>query len=405
MGEPLTIGALIVAVIAVIVAVAARRNSGTLPSDSAALADAIARTVRSEVDSALATNSENFLSLAGERLARETEATKGSLTAHELTVKGLLDPLSENISKLDDTLVALNRERSTDKGRFDELATALSTGISTLSDQTKALEGALRSSTTRGSWGEVQLRNVIELAGMERYVDFEEQRAGAGESGSGRPDVTVRLPGDAHLAIDAKVPLTAYLAAQDADTPDEYAIQMANHAKALKGHIKTLAERNYSAGFSAGSPTFVLLFVPGESFLSEAMRSDSGLFEYGVKQRVLLATPMNLLAVLWSIGGTWRDHKMAEHAAEVATNAKELYERVAVVLGHVEATGKSLKGATASYNDMVGSIETRMLVTLRKFRDLDVVQTDLVQLSPIEVTPREISAPEVDLALDAADNE
>ena len=288
---------------------------------------------------ALQDNNEQFLTLASERMNVVKEQTKG-----------LLDPFVKQIDQLGKTVSELRSAHDKEKGVVETLTSRMGE----LSASNVALTEALRSPTARGAWGENQLRNVIELAGMTPYCDYEEQSTGENRSGNIiRPDVIVRLPNGAYLAVDAKVPLDAYLEAQESSDQVEIESHLSRHATALRAHVNALASRKYWELNDGPAPEFVVLFVPGESFLADALRVDVSLLQDAMEKRVLLASPVNLLALLWAVARGWQEARITEHAKEIADLGEELYERIGTVLGHIDKTGRGLTSAVNAYNTMV----------------------------------------------------
>ena len=389
--EMVTFLALLVAAAAVVWAVRRGRAPGESapPVDAAALARLIAAEVRVQTGEAatlaLQANNEQFLALATERMNAVQEQTRG-----------LLDPFAEQMRQLGRTVGDLRTAHDKEKGAVDALTTEIGRQITELTSSTVTLSQALRSPTARGAWGENQLRNVIELSGMAPYCDYEEQPTGQNREGArGRPDVRVRMPSGAHLAVDAKVPLSAYLDAQVATDPAEVEGHLARHAAALRAHMRDLSGRRYWEQDDGPAPEFVVLFVPGESFLADALRSDTTLLQDAMEKRVLLASPVNLLALLWSVARGWQEARVSEHAREIAELGEELYDRVGTVLGHVDRTGRGLATAVRAYNDLVGSVDGRLLVTMRKFPDLGAGSGDLVAANEVEALPRRVQAEEL----------
>ncbi len=364
--------------------------------DSAALAAQIGAEVRAQVvtqvaetaASALKHNNEQFLTLATERMG----------AVHEQT-KGLLDPFSEQMRKLGETVGHLQTSHEKEKGAVGAMTLQLGRQMTDLQSTTTTLTEALRSSSARGAWGENQLRNVIELSGMEPYCDFTEQVTAQNRAGDRiRPDVKVRLPNGAQLFVDAKVPLDAYLRAQEATDQKVVDAELKAHAKALEAHVKALAGKKYWEADGEPSPEFVVLFVPGESFLADALRAEPGLLQEAMNQRVLLASPVNLLALLWAVAGGWQQARLAENAREIAELGTELYDRVGTLLEHVDKTGRGLVTALGAYNKLVGSVDDRLLPTMRKFPDLGVGSDELASPPDIELTPRNLRAAELPAA-------
>ena len=394
-GLAILIAVVIAAVAAVVVAVLRRSPAPAAGSalDEAALSAAVRAGVEAEVRRTMAEATQQ----ANSQTQQYFEA-QSALLAEQ--TKGLLQPFEQQVNQLAGTVSTLNQSYAESKGTIGQLASQ----ITTLQASTSSLAEALKSPTARGSWGENQLRNVIQLAGMEPYCDYSEQFTGGSSERSQRPDVVIRLPNGAFLAVDAKAPLAAYQRMQSASDPTQAELELKAHVKAIRDHVKALADRRYWEQFPS-APDFVVMFIPGEGFVSDAMRHDPALLEDAMKSRVLIASPVNLLALLLAVAKGWQAHSVAEHAAKVAELGQRLHERVGVVLDKVTRMGNGLKTANTAYNDMVGSIESRMLVTMREITALGVITADEVESPPaLEVTPRELNAPEAPGQLDSADD-
>ena len=304
----------------------------------------------------------------------------------------MLDRFTKQIDQLGKTVSELRSAHDKEKGAVETLTSRMGE----LSASNVALTEALRSPTARGVWGENQLRNVIELAGMTPYCDYEEQPTGENRSGNiGRPDVRVSLHNGAHLAVDAKVPLDAYLEAQESSDQSEVENHLSRHASALRAHVNALAGRKYWEQNDGPAPEFVVLFVPGESFLADALRVDVSLLQDAMEKRVLLASPVNLLALLWAVARGWQEARITEHAKEIADLGEELYERIGTVLGHMDKTGRGLNSAVNAYNTMVGSVDGRLMVTLRKFPDLGIGNEEIPTPEELETKPRDLQVDEM----------
>lgn len=349
--------------------------------------DALVTSVRTSVEAQVRQTVAEAQRLASQQ---SQEFFKAQADLLEQQTKGILTPFESQVRQLSDSVTALQQTYTTEQGVIQGLAQQ----ITTLQHSTTSLSNALKSPTARGSWGENQLRNVIQLAGMEPYCDYFEQFTGGEAERNQRPDVVVRLPNGAFLAIDSKAPLAAYQRMQEETDPARKDIELKAHVRAMRDHVKALADKKYWQQFPS-APDFVVMFIPGESFVSDALRADPTLLEEAMRSRVLIASPVNLLAVLLAVAKGWQAHSVAEHAAKVAKMGDELYNRVGTVLEKVVKVGNGLKTANSAYNDMVGSIESRMLVTLRQFKGLGVVQgDDLDEVRSLEVAPRELNAPE-----------
>jgi DNA recombination protein RmuC len=255
---------------------------------------------------------------------------------------------------------------------------------------------ALRKPQARGRWGEMQLRNVVEMAGMVSYCDFAEQVTVHDADRTMRPDLIVNMPGGKKVVVDAKAPLQAFLDAYDATDEGDRDRHMAEHARLLRDHIRKLSARSYWAQFSE-APDFVLLFLPGEHFYNAALEADPSLIQQGVDQQVLIATPTTLIALLRAVHYGWQQEKVAENAREISELGRELHTRIGTVAEHVQRLGKRLGGAVDAYNQAVGSLETRVLVSARRFADHGVVGHDkqIAPIDPIDVVPRSPQATEL----------
>jgi len=320
---------------------------------------------------ALDRNARAFLEMAGGRLAAQQEVAKGELEQRQQAVAGLVAPLQETLARMETHIAGVETARQQAYAGLLSQVRGLTETQERLRTETANLAGALRSPTARGRWGEVQLRRVVELAGMVRHCDFSEQvtleRAGTVR----RPDLIVHLPGHRRLAVDAKVPLASYLQAHDSTDDDQRGLLLREHARALRGHVNALAEKAYWEQFPE-APDFVVLFIPGEPFLAAAFDHEPELFEYAYAKRVLLATPTTLIALLQSVAVGWRQESVAADARAVCEVGRELYKRLATMGEHVTAVGRALDRAVEAYNRQVGSMESRVLVTARKLAALEL---------------------------------
>jgi DNA recombination protein RmuC len=315
----------------------------------------------------------------------------------------LLVPLRAELERYDARLGAFDRERATQFGALAARLDLMATASEGLRDQTRQLATALRSPNVRGRWGEVQLRRVVELAGMSAHCDFETQVSTSAEDGDGdarrmRPDLVVRLPGDRCVIVDAKAPLLAYLDAAECADERERTRLLRAHAGHLRMHVETLSRKAYWEQLGAGAtPEFVVLFLPGEAFFSAALEHDPALLDESAARGVILATPTTLIALLRAVAFGWREARMAESAREISALGATLYERLATLGGHVSELGASLDRAVSSYNRAVGSLEGRVLVTARRFRELgaarDRSEIDVIQ--PVDARARGVQSPEL----------
>ncbi len=324
-----------------------------------------------------------------EQLARhEAEA---SITERHGNVSELLLPIRETLSRYDAAFGELGRAQARVAGQITERLDAVTLAGETLRHETQQLSQALRAPSVRGQWGELQLRRVCELAGMLAYCDFEPQVTVRGESGVQRPDLIVRLPGDRRLVVDAKAPLSAYLEAMAASDERTRSSRLAAHAAQVRAHVQQLAAKRYWAQFK-DAPDFVVLFLPGEAFFAAALDADPTLLEAALEDRVLLATPTTLIALLKAAAYGWRQERVADEAAQVAALGRELHERLSVFDEQLVELGRGLQRAVQSYNRAIGSLERRVLVSARKLGTLSGVassnETSLESPPPLDIQVR-----------------
>lgn len=317
---------------------------------------------------ALARNNRAFLDLATQNLALFQESAKGDLAARQQAVAGLVKPLTEELARLAGQTQALEKARAESYGQLSEQVRTLFGAQQELKLETGRLVSALRRPEVRGRWGEVQLKRVVELAGMLEHCDFFEQET----SGDGRrPDMLVRLPGGKTVVLDSKAPVAAYLEAAEAEHEDARGRALTRFVQHVRTHIQQLAAKTYWDQFEQ-SPEFVVMFLPGEAFFSAALQQDPELIEYASAQKIILATPTTLLALLKAVYYGWRQEALADNARQVSELGALLYERLCKLGEHWNNVGKNLGQAVKAYNDATGSLETRVLVTARKFEELQV---------------------------------
>ena len=343
---------------------------------------------------ALAQNNEQFLALADTKFSEARTAVQGDLAQRQQAIARLLDPLSETLERYELGLRQVELER---KGAYEGLSEKLAQlhlGHEQLQRETRNLVTALRSPQTRGRWGEIQLRRVVEMAGMIEHCDFEEQVTTATDDGRLRPDMIVHMPGGRDMVVDAKVPLDAFLKLIEADDDEARALFQGQHAKQLRTHVDQLAKKEYWRQFE--SPQQVVAFIPGDQLLSAAYESDPTLQEYAMANGVLLTTPTMLIALLRTVAFGWQQETLAESAREIQKIGAELYDRLRVMTGHMQTLQRSLTSSVDAYNKAVGSLETRVLVSARRFPGLGVPESgEIAELSPIEAAPRHLQAVEM----------
>jgi DNA recombination protein RmuC len=330
---------------------------------------------------ALNSNRSAFLDLARASFEGFQKEAALQFDSRQKAIDGLVQPIADTLRKVDVKLAEAERERIDAYARLTEK-------VSALGSTAESLSRALRTPSVRGRWGEMQLRRVVEIAGMLQRCDFDEQPSLQGDNGRLRPDLIVHLPGGKQIVVDAKSPLEAFLDAQDASDEEARAGRLQAHARQVRDHMDRLGSKTYWEAL-ATSPEFVVMFLPGETLFSTALQHDVRLIEYGLDQRVLLASPITLIALLTTIAHSWRQEALTENFREVAALGRELYERLATFSGHLNDVRKKLDGAVQSYNQAAGSFESRVLVTARRMKDLDVTTAEeLPPAETIDTVPR-----------------
>ena len=346
---------------------------------------------------ALKTNNETFLSLAETRMREARTEAAGDIDARKKAIEDLLAPMAKTLEQVDREIKDSERRRVETGAQLMQRIVSLDTAGQGLRDETRRLTDALKRPGVRGRWGELQLKRVVELAGMIEYCDFMEQHTIQGDDDARiRPDVIVRLPGGKRIVIDAKAPLDAYLRALEA--PDEVARQnlLGEHARQVRNHIAQLSAKSYFERV-ASTPEFVVMFLPGEMFFSAALEQDPSLIECGVEKRVIPASPTTLIALLRAVAYGWQQEAMEENARKISENGRNLYESVRALAGHFQALGSKLKSSLEAYNDAVGSLEGNVLVKARKFKELQAANggEEIKPLEPIDRVPRMLQAAEL----------
>jgi DNA recombination protein RmuC len=309
----------------------------------------------------------------------------------EEKTKSLLTPAETILKALDERVEKLTTSYNTHQGKVSRLTEEMM-GMNTAANK---MVQAMHSPVSRGKWGENSLRNIIETAGMLPYSDFTEQTTGEVEGRVLRPDVVINLPNQGSLAVDAKAPefAEAYEKMIATESIEEQQLLLADHIKSMRAHVKTLSLKEYWNQFDR-SPEFVVMFVPLESMLSDALKADPTLVDDAMRSRVLIASPMNLLALLLAAHRGWQDFRVQEDAKKIGDLTKELYKRFSTLFDYVRKTGKGIQQSTTNYNNLIGALESRVLPTLRKLDDLNVVDGEIASIEPLETSIRELSVPE-----------
>jgi len=343
---------------------------------------------------ALRHNNLQFVQMAEAHLKQATTEASGDLARRQQAIDALVSPLRESLSKVEGQLQSVERERI---GAYQSLIEQVGTMRQTseqLKLETSQLVTALRAPQVRGRWGEMQLRRVVEAAGMVEHCDFSEQVSVMTADGPLRPDVIVRLAGGKQVVVDAKVAFSGYLEAMEARDESTRGARLKAHARHLRTHIDQLGAKSYWEHFSP-TPEFVVMFVPADAFLNAALEEDPSLLEHAFDRNVVIATPATLIALLRTVSYTWRQEALAKNAAEIHLLGRELHSRLATMGGHMSKLGGQLNNAVKCYNESVGSLEGRVLVTARKLSDLQVTDEELTAPGQIDLVARQLQAPEL----------
>ena len=349
--------------------------------------DRLRRTFASLSAEALRSNNQSFLELAKTSLTEYQKQASTDLQHRQQRIGDLVKPLHESLARVDAKLQEVEKQRTGANAQLSEQ-------LRTLAVSTTNLERALRTPNVRGGWGEVQLRRVVEMAGMVNHCHFVEKKAATSDDGRFIPDLIIKLPGGRNIIVDAKVPYIAYREAVEASSDATRTAKLKDHARQLREHIIQLSSKKYWDQFQP-APEFVFMFLPGEGYFSAALQHDPALIEFGVDKRVIPSSPLTLIALLRAVAYGWQQETVARNAQNVSDLGRELYDRVRVLGGHFEELAMGLTRAVDAYNSTVGTLESRVLVTARRFKELGVAASDPIpELPPVDRTPRSLQAPE-----------
>jgi len=352
----------------------------------------LATTFRALSGDSLKSNNQAFIELAKESLESVLNKASGRLGEKEESIKNIVGSLDDALRRYEQQVKELESKRSSDYGSLENQIKSLLTANQQLQRETGNLVSALRRPEVRGRWGEVTLKRVVELSGMSEHCDFTEQVSVDTDSGRVRPDMIVHLPAGREIVIDSKVSLDAYMDAISVDNQDSNKELIIKHSQQVRKHMKQLSSKTYWDQFN-NAPEFVVMFIPGESFLSAALSADHSLIEDGMESRVIIATPTTLIALLRAVAVGWRQEQIAKHAQEIASLGKEIYDRFYPFLQHINKTGESLSQATESFNRMIMSLERRVMVSVKKFKELGATSDkELPEINPVEQVPMKAQA-------------
>lgn len=340
---------------------------------------------------ALRQNNQSFLDLARTSLSEFQQVAKGDLERRQQAIDALVTPVKASLDKVDEKIAALEKAREHAYGEIRQQFTQMAEVQNQLRDETSNLVRALRQPHVRGRWGEIQLRRVVEMAGMLKHCDFVEQESAETDDGRLRPDLIVKLPGNRQIVVDSKAPISAYMEAHEATTDDLRKVKIMLHAQLVRRHFEALAKKSYWEQFQP-TPEVVVMFIPGEAFFSAALEADPELLDNAFGQNVIIASPASLMALLKAASYGWRQESIEENAREISRLGQELHARLGVMADHFLKLGKSLSSANDSYNAAIASFESRVLVSARKFKELGATsqEAEIIELRAVEGGARRI---------------
>jgi len=347
--------------------------------------------------SALSANNRSFIDLAGQTFTQYVEAAKHDFETREKAVKEFIRPVADALDNYDRQVRSMEKAREKAYGELSQQMVSLSHTQNALQQETGKLVNALKKPHVRGRWGELTLRRVVELAGMQNRCDFFEQQTEETRGNGTRPDMIIQLPGDRKIVVDSKVPIIAYLDSLETENQDQVEAMLDRHAVHVRTHVKQLAAKEYWTRFNP-TPEFVVLFMPGENFFSAALAKEPGLIEDAASKGVILATPTTLISLLKAVAYGWKQESTTENARIISELGNELYNRLAKMVGHFNTLGSDLDKCVGTYNKAVGSLERRVLPTARKFEELGMIikgEKNIPRLAPVDNKPRTMATEEI----------